>query len=191
MRADSRFVPSKWETALLCSDVSHWLGANLEAALDMYSQNNQMNLLFFKLKQTNREHVIHRVRSWNNRMCYMACYVLYGWKVTITIIHIRARSFHRYFRYAIYTWCSASYLMITLYGLLNFTNVQSNYICICNSILPCSSLHSPYNEVFFQKRMLIYFQVILSTLIGNVKCITLLIPSFPSDLWTAIYCFYV
>ena len=32
-RADSRFAPSQWETALLCNDVSHWLGANLESAL--------------------------------------------------------------------------------------------------------------------------------------------------------------
>ena len=31
-RADSRFVPSQWETALLCN-VSHWLGASLESAL--------------------------------------------------------------------------------------------------------------------------------------------------------------
>ena len=32
-RAASSFAPSKWETVLLCSDVSHWLGANLESAL--------------------------------------------------------------------------------------------------------------------------------------------------------------
>ena len=31
--ADSSFVPSQWETALLCNDISHWLGANLESAL--------------------------------------------------------------------------------------------------------------------------------------------------------------
>ena len=30
-RVDSRFAPSQWETALLCNDVSHWLGANLES----------------------------------------------------------------------------------------------------------------------------------------------------------------
>ena len=30
---DSRLAPSQWETALLCNDVSHWLGANLESAL--------------------------------------------------------------------------------------------------------------------------------------------------------------
>ena len=29
-RADYRFAPSQWETALLCNDISHWLGANLE-----------------------------------------------------------------------------------------------------------------------------------------------------------------
>ena len=33
VRANYRFVPSQWETALLCNDVSHWLGANLESAL--------------------------------------------------------------------------------------------------------------------------------------------------------------
>ena len=27
-RTDSRLAPSRWETALLCNDVSHWLGAN-------------------------------------------------------------------------------------------------------------------------------------------------------------------
>ena len=32
-RADSRFAPSQWETALLCNDVSHWLGGSLESAL--------------------------------------------------------------------------------------------------------------------------------------------------------------
>ena len=32
-RADSRLVPSQWETPLLRNTVSHWLGANLEAAL--------------------------------------------------------------------------------------------------------------------------------------------------------------
>ena len=32
-RTDSRFVPSQWETVLLCNDVSHWLGASLDSAL--------------------------------------------------------------------------------------------------------------------------------------------------------------
>ena len=31
IRADSRFAPSPWETALLCNDVSHWLGTSLES----------------------------------------------------------------------------------------------------------------------------------------------------------------
>ena len=33
IRVDFRFAPSQWETALLCNDVSHWLGASLESAL--------------------------------------------------------------------------------------------------------------------------------------------------------------
>ena len=32
-RDHSRFVPSQWETALLCNDVSHWLSASLKSAL--------------------------------------------------------------------------------------------------------------------------------------------------------------
>ena len=34
-RADSWFPPSQWETALLCNDVSHWLGASLKSAPEM------------------------------------------------------------------------------------------------------------------------------------------------------------
>ena len=33
-RADSRFVPSQWETSLQSNAVSHWLGADLESALN-------------------------------------------------------------------------------------------------------------------------------------------------------------
>ena len=29
-----RFALSQWETALLCNDVSHWLGENIESALE-------------------------------------------------------------------------------------------------------------------------------------------------------------
>ena len=32
-RAVSRFAASLWETAWLCKDVSHWLGASLASAL--------------------------------------------------------------------------------------------------------------------------------------------------------------
>ena len=35
-RADSRFAPSQWETALHCNNVSHWLGASLESALFLH-----------------------------------------------------------------------------------------------------------------------------------------------------------
>ena len=40
LRADSRFVPSQWETALLCNDISHWLGASLQWALQLTTYND-------------------------------------------------------------------------------------------------------------------------------------------------------
>ena len=39
-RADSRFSSSQWETALLCNDVSHLLGASLESALTCIIHGN-------------------------------------------------------------------------------------------------------------------------------------------------------
>ena len=51
-RADSRFVPSQWETALLCNDVSHWPGTSLESALNynvnmiaMFAPDNRPTLV--------------------------------------------------------------------------------------------------------------------------------------------------
>ena len=41
-RADSWFAPSQWETALLCNDISHWLDANLELALEYYQGKAQL-----------------------------------------------------------------------------------------------------------------------------------------------------
>ena len=41
-RADSRFVPSQWEMALVCNNVSHWLGASLESALCFPDQDSDI-----------------------------------------------------------------------------------------------------------------------------------------------------
>ena len=42
LRADSRFVPSQWETTLLCNGVSHWLGTSLESALQTDLVSNSL-----------------------------------------------------------------------------------------------------------------------------------------------------
>ena len=51
IRAYSRFAPSQWETALLCNDVFHWLGASLESALSIIQpqkrDNNHNNYVLF------------------------------------------------------------------------------------------------------------------------------------------------
>ena len=36
IRTDTRFAPCQWETALLCNDVSQWLGASLKSSLQYY-----------------------------------------------------------------------------------------------------------------------------------------------------------
>ena len=38
-KADSRFASSQRETALLCNDVSYWLGASLESAMRSPEKN--------------------------------------------------------------------------------------------------------------------------------------------------------
>ena len=38
--ADFRFAPSQWETSLQSNAVSHWLGANLHSALNVYDQQS-------------------------------------------------------------------------------------------------------------------------------------------------------
>ena len=51
-RADSMFAPSQWETALLCNNVSHWLGTSLESALDT-------------CHQVSRREIKHVVENWS------------------------------------------------------------------------------------------------------------------------------
>ena len=43
--ADSRFVPSQWETSLQCNAVSHWLSANLKSALISYITTEPWSLV--------------------------------------------------------------------------------------------------------------------------------------------------
>ena len=38
-RADSRLVPSQWETSLQSNGVSHWLSANQKSSLHLYTGN--------------------------------------------------------------------------------------------------------------------------------------------------------
>ena len=44
-RVDSKFTPSQWETALLCNDVSHWLGGSLESSLQLHSHGQLFTMM--------------------------------------------------------------------------------------------------------------------------------------------------
>ena len=54
VRAGCRFAPSQWETALLCNDVSHWLGASLGSALMVLICLGPLRILIFRC--LNRKH---------------------------------------------------------------------------------------------------------------------------------------
>ena len=80
VRADSRFAPSQWETALLCNDVSHWLGAILELALlawyhSMWSKLCKSVVLF-------RGSVISR----NKCLVYLSFWGNCGWHISNHVI---------------------------------------------------------------------------------------------------------
>ena len=49
-KADSMFAPSQWETALLCNDVPHWLGASLESALYFVSVRTMHVYVIYLIK---------------------------------------------------------------------------------------------------------------------------------------------
>ena len=77
-RADSRFAPSQWETALLCNKVSHWLGTSLESALCIQSEygikfmvQNDQNLghgiYSIKFKFTQKAQKLIKARLWSMR----------------------------------------------------------------------------------------------------------------------------
>ena len=70
VRADSKCAPSQWETALLCNDVSHWLGASLESAMcvisDKQSSCSSFNQICNMLSILCVRFVIYLIVNMNN-----------------------------------------------------------------------------------------------------------------------------
>ena len=56
IRADSRFAPSQWETALLCNDVSHWMGTSLESALSIVMYETGLKWDLTVINTTNKRY---------------------------------------------------------------------------------------------------------------------------------------
>ena len=88
-RANSRFAPCQWETALLCNDVSHWLGANLESPLNISFQyrcffQSMKRQIFVKIK-----HILVALKSQLQIVCYSNMIVCYS---NMTVCHCMASS---------------------------------------------------------------------------------------------------
>ena len=76
IRANFRFAHSQCEKVLLCNDVSHWLGANLESALQIKTPHwyflfgNWFSLSF------SRGLLNKHIEDWLNRMADIWCHLL-------------------------------------------------------------------------------------------------------------------
>ena len=76
-RADFRFGPSQWETALLCNDVSHWLGANLESLLVYHTKCSRFSCALF-------------CRCYIITLCYVLFWSWFMWRhglIDVTVIN--------------------------------------------------------------------------------------------------------
>ena len=71
-RADSRFVPSQWEMALLCNNVSHWLDTRLESALNHPSCSAEITVKF---------HTWHHIRNFDMIPCIRVTFKKFPSKV--------------------------------------------------------------------------------------------------------------
>ena len=67
-RANSSFVPSQWEMALLCNNISHWLGTSLESTLTSQFAIIEGNLLvtcgLLSQKESNLWHYTFFLLTW-------------------------------------------------------------------------------------------------------------------------------
>ena len=86
IRADSRFAPSQWTTALLCNDISHWLGASLESALV---------IIFPVVSCRHNLHTVDLLHSNKERQYY--------WFNHYKMTFGQVISIHTYLRYSNYT----------------------------------------------------------------------------------------
>ena len=85
LRADPRFTPNQWETVLLCNDASHWLGANLKWALNLFRQYNDscwpiktkgIDSLCQNLGVRHNAYGIFRYIYWNRTLYFTSVYKL-------------------------------------------------------------------------------------------------------------------
>ena len=125
-RTNSWFVPSQWETALLCNGIFHWLGENLESALnyDIILQAT-MWLLCFKLTPILPS---HEDKLWDLSCLYFGENLRWIWQQQLQKF-LQPKSWNR-------PNC------IYIYRCYNKKD-------LCNSVLLCCSIGEWYSNIIF------------------------------------------
>ena len=75
-------MPNQWETALLCNDVTHWLGANLESALYFFMQHTLLDIHQLLLWPPGTCDVTTTAQKTTIRGAYFMSYIVY-WKIVL------------------------------------------------------------------------------------------------------------
>ena len=71
-RVDSRYAPSQWEMALLCNDISLWLGASLESGLWIWFRNPKIYFHFLSYLNAKMAQVVEMFHSGRQEPLYAA-----------------------------------------------------------------------------------------------------------------------
>ena len=74
IRADSRLAPSQWETLLQSNAASHWLGANLESALNVIWFTTYLSLDIFLAFVVNKFNLLNECVKLGNHEVIFECF---------------------------------------------------------------------------------------------------------------------
>ena len=154
-RDDSRSVPSQWEMALLCNNVSHWLGANLESALNCIlssgltfhqsrpsnaSHNNIMILVRQQLVITSSMERFPNVSQFSQLsvVCVMECLVFY---IIVTLYEVTNAVF------GLWELCMG----LDIYG-DTFIKIQQHFVL--RSVINCAAYPRPRGLYYWSTMIL-------------------------------------
>ena len=116
--ADFRYVPSQWETPLLCNDVSHWLAESLESALQYILVVAAPSDCVDKSTLT---------MDWDFRKvikCYSSKHIIIGAFSYFTVFHLKCEIIYWTFvRPFILTWFNSIHVKIWMYLLMYTLNL--------------------------------------------------------------------
>ena len=117
-RTNFRLAPSQWKTALLCNDVSHWIGANPESALWSYSTDVLI------IPRMNWEFVPYCLEQTNQWLVFFLIF--------INFLNDLNRFFYFYFKYIYFNVINYSLIVVNIFWRIFINNSLSYHLVRMN-----------------------------------------------------------